>query len=97
LVSAFVSRKGFQISLLILEGGYEPSGGLFIFAATFARFIEDWNVNNPEGQLACLMSMTYIAPDKTSPHQQLDKLYLEVLHEVFLASLETSRPDLRQL
>jgi len=59
------------------------SQGLFIFAATAANVIEDRHANDPEGQLATLMSTTYIASGGASPYSQLDKLYLQVLREAF--------------
>jgi hypothetical protein len=46
----------------------ERSSGLFIFAAVVAKFIEDRNASNPIHQLAMVISATYIASSKTSPH-----------------------------
>src|SRR5882762_1153477 len=63
----------------------KQSCGLFIFAATAVKFIEDPNITNPEGQLVRLMSTAYIVSGKNlpSPHSHLDTLYLQVLHEAF--------------
>ena len=61
----------------------EKSGGLFIFAATAANFVEDPNDSNPIQQLKTVLSATYIASTETSPHRHLDMLYLTVLREAF--------------
>jgi hypothetical protein len=72
----------------------EQSGRLFIFAATAARFIDDRQANDPEGQLERLKSTTY-ASDKALPHFQLDRLYLEVLREAFPRISEVRRTRTR--
>ena len=68
-----------------LKSLVKQSCGLFIFAATAAKFIEDRNMNNPKHQLMRLLSTTYIMSSKNSPspHMQLDRLYLQVLNEAF--------------
>jgi hypothetical protein len=73
------------------------SDGLFIFAATAARYIADRGANNPEGQLAHLMSATYIGFDSSSPHRQLDKLYLQVLYEAFPSISQDQRARLKMV
>jgi hypothetical protein len=54
------------------------SFGLFIFASTSVRFIEDQNYSDPRGQLARLLHNTPTVTD-TSPHYNLDQLYAQVL------------------
>jgi len=53
------------------------SSGLFIFAATAVKFIQDKNYNDPQGQLACLLNA--IMTTESSSHKLLDQLYLQVL------------------
>src|SRR5258707_11785712 len=69
----------------------KESGGLFIFAATAANFIDDRYANDPRGQLARLISTTYIGSSSSSPHVQLDILYLQVLQEAFPRIYEDQR------
>ena len=57
------------------------SSGLFIYAATAAKFIQDRHYSNPQGQLAQLLS-TMTTTDST-PHGLLDQLYLQVLECAF--------------
>ena len=57
------------------------SSGLFIFAATAARFIQDRHYSNPKGQLAQLLSAVTTS-DSTS-YGLLDQLYLQVLECAF--------------
>src|SRR5882762_1785786 len=54
----------------------ERSNELFIFAATIANFIEDQNASDPVDQLEIVMIKTHIESPVTSPHRQLDALYL---------------------
>jgi hypothetical protein len=56
------------------------SFGLFIFAATSIKFVEDRNDSDPRGQLTCLLSGKELsAHAQSSPHYYLDKLYMQVL------------------
>ena len=57
------------------------SSGLFIFAATAARFIQDRHHSNPQGQLAQLLGA--ITAKTSSSHEILDQLYLQVLENAF--------------
>jgi hypothetical protein len=59
------------------------SCGLFIFAATSVRFIEDPNYSNPAGQLATLLSNQPGQINSLSPYQHLDQLYIQVLNKAF--------------
>jgi hypothetical protein len=61
----------------------ELSGGLFIYAATVANFIEDRNASNPMRRLEIMLSTTYIISSSTAPYRYLDTLYLGVLRETF--------------
>ena len=58
------------------------SSGLFIFAATCIKFIEDRNTDDPRGQLSQLLGSTYVN-DKSSPHHRLDELYTQVLETAY--------------
>ena len=65
--------------------------GLFIFAATAVRFIEDVNIRNPRGQLRDLVSLTKISEQsKPYPYQHLDQLYLTILRNAFPPSSSTN-------
>jgi len=68
---------------MALDQLVERSNGLFIFAATVANFIEDQRASNPRVQLDIVLCAPYTASIKASPYQQLDSLYLTVLHEAF--------------
>jgi NACHT domain len=59
------------------------SAGLFIFAATSVRFIEDPNYSNPAGQLATLLSNQSGLINPSSPYHHLDQLYIQVLDKAF--------------
>jgi hypothetical protein len=59
------------------------SCGLFIFAATSVKFIEDQNYSDPEGQLASLLRNTPTIVENSSPHYHLDQLYTQVLNHAF--------------
>ena len=60
------------------------SSGLFIFAATSIKFIEDRNDSDPKGQLARLISGKHFSADaQSSPHHHLEKLYTQVLMRAF--------------
>jgi hypothetical protein len=59
----------------------ELSSGLFIFAATAAKFIQDRDYSDPQHQLTQLLNT---APEaNSSPHRLLDQLYLQVLGNAF--------------
>jgi len=60
------------------------SFGLFIFAATSIKFIEDRNDSDPPSQLTRLLSGKDLsARVQSSPHHHLDKLYIQVLEHAF--------------
>jgi hypothetical protein len=58
------------------------SHGLFIFAATSVKFIEDENYSDPQGQLADLLNDPPESEDG-SPHFYLYRLYSQVLYRAF--------------
>ena len=58
------------------------SSGLFIFAATCIKFIEDQNNDDPKGQLNQLLGGAYV-DDVSSPHHRLDELYTQVLDTAY--------------
>jgi hypothetical protein len=58
--------------------------GLFIFAATSIKFIEDRNDSDPRGQLTRLLSGKELSTHThSSPHHHLYKLYMQVLTHAF--------------
>ena len=57
------------------------SAGLFIFAATATKFIQDRCYDDPKGQLQHILGG--IANINTTPHQLLDQLYLKILNNAF--------------
>jgi hypothetical protein len=57
------------------------SSGLFIFAATAARFIQDRHHSDPQGQLAQLLGA--LTAKNSSSHEILDQLYQQVLENAF--------------
>jgi hypothetical protein len=62
----------------------ELSSGLFIFAATSVKFVEDRNYSDPKHQLAGLLrSGTRTANSLSSPYHYLDQLYAQVLFHAF--------------
>jgi hypothetical protein len=58
------------------------SHGLFIFAATSIKFIEDRKYCDPRGQLANLLN-PLPESDDSSPHAHLYRLYTQVLNRAF--------------
>jgi hypothetical protein len=67
------------------------SHGLFIFAATSVRFIEDRNYADARGQLESLLRNTPPETEDSSPHFHLYRLYTQVLDRAFPSiSLATS-------
>jgi hypothetical protein len=61
----------------------QASFGLFIFAATSVKFIEDRNYCDPRGQLERLLRNTPTSAEASSPHHRLDQLYSQVLNLAF--------------
>jgi hypothetical protein len=60
------------------------SFGLFIFAATSIKFIDDPNYSNPKGQLGDLIRNTVtISESSSAPYRHLDQLYTQVLIHAF--------------
>ncbi|KAJ7300640.1 hypothetical protein DFH08DRAFT_673179, partial [Mycena albidolilacea] len=60
-----------------------PSSGLFIFAATSIKYIEDRAYSDPCRQLKHLLDNTATAMGKSSPFKRLDELYTQVLTLAF--------------
>ncbi|KAF8058632.1 WD40-repeat-containing domain protein [Lyophyllum atratum] len=58
----------------------ERAAGLFIFASTAIRFIEDENYDDPEQQLTTLLETSSSAKG-SSPFDGLDQLYTQVLRK----------------
>ncbi|KAF8573688.1 hypothetical protein K439DRAFT_1624880 [Ramaria rubella] len=61
------------------------SFGLFIFAATSVKFIEDKDYDNPVDQLRKVLHDTNVMAEELSPHHHLDQLYLQVLKQAYPA------------
>jgi hypothetical protein len=61
----------------------QSSFGLFIFAATSVKFIEDRNYCDPRGQLERLLRNAPTWAEASSPHRRLDRLYSQVLDLAF--------------
>ncbi|TDL16641.1 hypothetical protein BD410DRAFT_731104 [Rickenella mellea] len=59
------------------------SFGLFIFAATSVKFVEDRNYSDPGRQLALLLHSTVKTIESSSPYRHLDQLYVQVLTHAF--------------
>ncbi|KAF8816122.1 hypothetical protein BYT27DRAFT_7185365 [Phlegmacium glaucopus] len=60
------------------------SFGLFIFAATSIKFIEERNDSDPQGQLTRLLSGKVLSANaQSSPYHHLDKLYMHVFTHAF--------------
>jgi hypothetical protein len=59
------------------------SSGLFIFAATSIKYIEDAAYSDPRGQLQRLVDSSAEDMGKSSPFKRLDLLYIEVLTLAF--------------
>ncbi|KZP30695.1 hypothetical protein FIBSPDRAFT_978725, partial [Athelia psychrophila] len=56
------------------------SCGLFIFAATAIKFIQDRNYDDPQGQLTrIILNTTSLKDEDSDPLHRLDQLYLQVL------------------
>jgi hypothetical protein len=70
----------------------QMASGLFIFAATSMKFIEDPRHDDPERQLACLLDNTVMETEPSSPFRALDHLYTQVLTNAYPDIMpETSR------
>lgn len=68
----------------------EQAAGLFIFALTAVRFIEDENYNDPEQQLATFLE-TSSSTNGLSPFDGLDQLYTQVLRKALPDTVAPSR------
>ncbi|KZP23422.1 hypothetical protein FIBSPDRAFT_654562, partial [Athelia psychrophila] len=56
------------------------SSGLFLFAATSIKFLQDRNEDDPEKQLARIINnVALLKDDHSDPRHHLDQLYLQVL------------------
>ncbi|KAJ7486578.1 hypothetical protein FB451DRAFT_1391487 [Mycena latifolia] len=88
-----VSQLALTKSRYHIEGVWPPSddvhtlvqrsAGLFIFAATAIKFIEDRAYSNPRDQLVRLVHETGGEVEKSSPLHALDQLYNQVLRLAF--------------
>ena len=56
------------------------SAGLFIFAATCVKFIQDRDAQDPKDQLDRLLCVDPFIDADSSPHRRLDQLYTQVLN-----------------
>ena len=56
------------------------SAGLFIFAATCVKFIQDRDAQDPKDQLNRLLCVDTFIDADSSPHRRLDQLYTQVLN-----------------
>ena len=61
----------------------QKSYGLFIFAATSVKFIEDQTYNDPPSQLRHLLDNTPTEVAMASPYHVLDQLYTQVLQNAY--------------
>jgi NACHT domain len=61
----------------------QKSCGLFIFAATSVKFIEDQTYDNPPSQLRHLLDNTPTEVAMSSPYYVLDELYTQVLTHAY--------------
>jgi hypothetical protein len=61
----------------------QKASGLFIFAATSVKFIEDRTYDDPPSQLMRLLGGTSTEVDPSSPYHILDQLYIQVLSHAF--------------
>jgi hypothetical protein len=67
------------------------AGGLFIWASTAMKFIEDDDVDDPEAQLDLLLHAQAEEPTNVSPLTDLDALYFQVLEQAFSEKAPTKR------
>lgn len=64
----------------------DQASGLFIFAATAVKFIQDSKIKDPDHQLTLLLNSTGSSIQQTNdPHSHLNALYLQVLNIAFPA------------
>ena len=61
----------------------QKASGLFIFAATSVKFIEDRMYDDPRSQLTRLLRSTLAEREASSPYHVLDQLYTQVLSHAF--------------
>lgn len=61
----------------------QMSSGLFIFASTSVKFIDDKEDRDPEGRLKMLLTDNALNNHRGSPHSRLDQLYLQVLNTAY--------------
>ncbi|TFK90898.1 WD40 repeat-like protein [Polyporus arcularius HHB13444] len=78
-----------------LEGLVDLSDGLFIFAATAAKFVGDSAVNDPQSRLCSILRRGPTPPvdhpsrsRRLTYHEPLDNLYLQILQRAFPPVLE---------
>ncbi|GLB37973.1 hypothetical protein LshimejAT787_0410240 [Lyophyllum shimeji] len=69
----------------------ERAAGLFIFASTAVRFIEDENYDDPEQQLTTLLKSSGKAVEGASPFDGLDQLYTGVLRKALPDTVAAAR------
>ncbi|TDL15087.1 WD40 repeat-like protein [Rickenella mellea] len=83
-ICCYYDLKSVWPSLEDIHRLVDLSFGLFIFAATTVKFIEDPNYSDPTNQLACLLHGTIRDTEKSSsPYRHLDQLYAQVLTHAF--------------
>lgn len=95
-----LDNVGHELDFDLPEAWFEPcldtlvnrSNGLFIYAATTVRFIEDSTTSNPERQLRKLLEAQ--TSEGEHPHTPLDGMYLTVLQQL-VRSPVTSPATLR--
>ena len=75
------SVEGSWPSVKDIKALVKLSSGLFIFAATAAKFIQDRDYSDPQRQLTQLLNA--VSEANSSPHRLLDQLYLQVLGNAF--------------
>lgn len=62
----------------------DQANGLFIFAATALKYIQDGKIKDPEGQLSLLLNpKTSSSIQRPTMYTPLDALYLQVLNTAF--------------
>lgn len=59
------------------------AAGLFIFASTSVKFIQDSSYDDPKDQLMRLVSHVDMIYEKNSPQARLDRLYIQILEAAY--------------
>ncbi|KAJ7767761.1 WD40-repeat-containing domain protein [Mycena metata] len=82
-------------SLESIRALVQLSAGLFVFAATSVKFIEDPFYSNPRDQLNLLLGNTTQVTGKSSPFERLDQLYTEILQRAHPNMFDQYRRELK--